>query len=204
MRCGIWRTCWQRASRRKRWNFSTGCCARAKRRRRLLGALAWMYRKLLEAQELPAGAPEWQAASRLKMRGECGGTGGAAIEKISEDAAHERSGRTVRSRQPLEIRRNKSARGDGIPGNAARFSAHPRSDDCHKIRLVAQPLSGCADFAIAVGRCSLRVRLTKSHSQEWLCYSACLTLSRQRPVHSPPRSTATCSDSPCSPRARPC
>ena len=36
----------------------------------LLGALAWMYRKLLEAQELPAGAAGWQAASRLKMRSE--------------------------------------------------------------------------------------------------------------------------------------
>jgi DNA polymerase-3 subunit delta len=35
----------------------------------LLGALAWMYRKLLEAQELPAGATGWQAASRLGMRG---------------------------------------------------------------------------------------------------------------------------------------
>jgi DNA polymerase-3 subunit delta len=34
----------------------------------LLGALAWMYRKLLEAQELPAGAGGWQAAGRLKMR----------------------------------------------------------------------------------------------------------------------------------------
>jgi len=34
----------------------------------LLGALAWMYRKLLEAQELPAGTNGWQAASRLKMR----------------------------------------------------------------------------------------------------------------------------------------
>ena len=34
----------------------------------MLGALAWMYRKLLEAQELPAGAQGWQAASRLKMR----------------------------------------------------------------------------------------------------------------------------------------
>ena len=34
----------------------------------LLGALAWTFRKLLEAQELPAGAPEWQARSRLKMR----------------------------------------------------------------------------------------------------------------------------------------
>jgi DNA polymerase III subunit delta len=33
----------------------------------ILGALAWMYRKLLEAQELPAGMPGWQAASRLKM-----------------------------------------------------------------------------------------------------------------------------------------
>jgi DNA polymerase-3 subunit delta len=36
----------------------------------LLGALAWMYRKLLEAQELPMGMQGWQAASRLKMRTE--------------------------------------------------------------------------------------------------------------------------------------
>lgn len=34
----------------------------------LVGGLAWMYRKLLEAQELPLGTPGWQAASRLKMR----------------------------------------------------------------------------------------------------------------------------------------
>jgi DNA polymerase-3 subunit delta len=36
----------------------------------LLGGLAWMYRKLLEAQELPQGTNGWQAASRLKMRTE--------------------------------------------------------------------------------------------------------------------------------------
>jgi DNA polymerase III subunit delta len=34
----------------------------------LLGAVAWMYRKLLEAKELPASAAGWQAAGRLKMR----------------------------------------------------------------------------------------------------------------------------------------
>src|SRR4029077_19261210 len=34
----------------------------------LLGALAWMYRKLLEAQELPAGQVGREASSRLKMR----------------------------------------------------------------------------------------------------------------------------------------
>jgi DNA polymerase III subunit delta len=34
----------------------------------LVGALAWTYRKLLEAQELPPGTVGWQAASRLKMR----------------------------------------------------------------------------------------------------------------------------------------
>jgi DNA polymerase-3 subunit delta len=34
----------------------------------LLGAMAWTYRKLLEAQELPAGTNGWQAASRLGMR----------------------------------------------------------------------------------------------------------------------------------------
>jgi DNA polymerase-3 subunit delta len=34
----------------------------------LLGALAWMFRRLLEAQELPANTSEGQAASRLRMR----------------------------------------------------------------------------------------------------------------------------------------
>ncbi|HEX4642310.1 MAG TPA: DNA polymerase III subunit delta [Candidatus Acidoferrales bacterium] len=34
----------------------------------LVGALAWTFRKLLEAQELPAGTNGWQAAGRLKMR----------------------------------------------------------------------------------------------------------------------------------------
>jgi DNA polymerase-3 subunit delta len=34
----------------------------------LLGVLAWMYRKLLEAQELPAGATGGHAASRLHMQ----------------------------------------------------------------------------------------------------------------------------------------
>ncbi len=38
----------------------------------LLGALAWMYRKLLEAQELPAGVQGWQAASRLHMQAKTG------------------------------------------------------------------------------------------------------------------------------------
>jgi DNA polymerase-3 subunit delta len=40
----------------------------------LLGALAWMYRKLLEAQELPAGTTGWQAAGRLRMRSEAAET----------------------------------------------------------------------------------------------------------------------------------
>jgi DNA polymerase III subunit delta len=34
----------------------------------LLGALAWTFRRLLEAQELPANTTGWQAASRLRMR----------------------------------------------------------------------------------------------------------------------------------------
>jgi DNA polymerase-3 subunit delta len=36
----------------------------------LVGALAWMYRKLIEAQEAPANLTGWQAASRLRMRPE--------------------------------------------------------------------------------------------------------------------------------------
>ena len=39
----------------------------------LLGALAWMYRKLLEAQELPAGMAGQQAAGRLRMRPDAAG-----------------------------------------------------------------------------------------------------------------------------------
>jgi DNA polymerase-3 subunit delta len=36
----------------------------------LVGAMAWMYRKLLEAQELPAHLSGWQAARQLGMRPE--------------------------------------------------------------------------------------------------------------------------------------
>jgi DNA polymerase-3 subunit delta len=36
----------------------------------IVGALAWMYRKLLEAQELPAHTNKYQAAGRLRMRPE--------------------------------------------------------------------------------------------------------------------------------------
>lgn len=36
----------------------------------LVGAMAWMYRKLLEAQELPTHTQSWQAARQLNMRGE--------------------------------------------------------------------------------------------------------------------------------------
>jgi len=35
---------------------------------KLLGALAWMYRKLIEAQEAPAHFNKFQAAGKLKMR----------------------------------------------------------------------------------------------------------------------------------------
>jgi DNA polymerase III delta subunit len=34
----------------------------------LVGAMAWMYRKLLEAQELPTGSGGWQVARQLGMR----------------------------------------------------------------------------------------------------------------------------------------
>jgi DNA polymerase-3 subunit delta len=34
----------------------------------LVGALAWMYRKLIEARELPPHTPGWQAAGQLNMR----------------------------------------------------------------------------------------------------------------------------------------
>jgi DNA polymerase III subunit delta len=36
----------------------------------IVGALAWMYRKLIEARELPAGTPSFQAARQLSMRSE--------------------------------------------------------------------------------------------------------------------------------------
>jgi DNA polymerase III subunit delta len=34
----------------------------------IVGAMAWMYRKLMEAQDLPRGADAWQAARVLRMR----------------------------------------------------------------------------------------------------------------------------------------
>jgi DNA polymerase III subunit delta len=39
----------------------------------LVGAMAWMYRKLIEAQELPPGTNEYAAAGRLRMRADAAG-----------------------------------------------------------------------------------------------------------------------------------
>jgi len=50
---------------------------------RIVGALAWMYRKLLEAQELPAHASAWDAARRLAMRRESAEPVLARARKIS-------------------------------------------------------------------------------------------------------------------------
>jgi DNA polymerase III delta subunit len=36
----------------------------------LVGAMAWMYRKLIEVQELPPGTNSYAAAGRLRMRPE--------------------------------------------------------------------------------------------------------------------------------------
>lgn len=36
----------------------------------IVGVLGWMYRKLIEARELPAHTRGWEAASRLQMRGD--------------------------------------------------------------------------------------------------------------------------------------
>ena len=40
----------------------------------MLGAITWMYRKLIEARELPPGTNQYQASRELNMRGD-----GAAI-----------------------------------------------------------------------------------------------------------------------------
>jgi DNA polymerase III subunit delta len=48
----------------------------------IVGALAWMYRKLLEAQELPAHASAWDAARRLAMHKETAELALARARKI--------------------------------------------------------------------------------------------------------------------------
>ncbi len=54
----------------------------------LLGALAWMYRKLLEAQELPPGTQRISGSRPPQNASRCSGTCHAAIQKISQIAAH--------------------------------------------------------------------------------------------------------------------
>ena len=90
----------------------------------LLGALAWTFRKLLEAQELPAGTNGWQAAGRLKMRSEAAERAVRQSRKFPKVAANERPSRPIRSRQPPQIRRNNPARRNGIPGNAASLAGY--------------------------------------------------------------------------------
>lgn len=50
---------------------------------RLVGALAWMYRKLVAAAEVPAGAAPWQAARQLGMRPEAARTAVEHAHRLS-------------------------------------------------------------------------------------------------------------------------
>ncbi len=50
---------------------------------KLIGALAWMYRKLVAAAELPQGVSSWQAAKRLGMRPEAAGTAAEHAHRLS-------------------------------------------------------------------------------------------------------------------------
>lgn len=51
----------------------------------IVGALSWMYRKLIEARELPLGAQSWQAARELNMRQETAAIALAHARKIPRE-----------------------------------------------------------------------------------------------------------------------
>ncbi|MHB8542369.1 MAG: DNA polymerase III subunit delta [Candidatus Acidiferrales bacterium] len=51
----------------------------------IVGALAWMYRKLIEAKELPPGTNQYQAARDLNMRPEGAGIAMAQSRKIPRE-----------------------------------------------------------------------------------------------------------------------
>ncbi|HKV28077.1 MAG TPA: DNA polymerase III subunit delta [Candidatus Acidoferrales bacterium] len=51
----------------------------------IVGALAWMYRKLVEARELPPGTNQFQAARDLGMRSESAGIAIAQARKFSRE-----------------------------------------------------------------------------------------------------------------------
>ncbi|MHB8754308.1 MAG: DNA polymerase III subunit delta [Candidatus Acidiferrales bacterium] len=51
----------------------------------IVGALAWMYRKLIEARELPLGTNQFQAARDLNMRSEGAGIAMAQSRKIPRE-----------------------------------------------------------------------------------------------------------------------
>ena len=50
-----------------------------------IGGMAWMFRKLMEAQQLPAGTSSWQAAGRLRMRPETAELAVRSARKFSRE-----------------------------------------------------------------------------------------------------------------------
>jgi len=66
--CGNWRTWLASRQPSEALEFLDSLLREGEQPASLLVLLAWMYRKLLEAQELPVGVKDWQAASRLHMQ----------------------------------------------------------------------------------------------------------------------------------------
>lgn len=71
--------------RRAAMEFLDGLLREGEQPAQIVGALAWMYRKLVEARELPLGANQFQAARELGMRPEAAAIALAQSRKIPKE-----------------------------------------------------------------------------------------------------------------------
>ena len=72
--------------RRAAMDFLDGVLRTGEQPAPIVGALAWMYRKLIEARELPAGTNQYQAARELGTRPETASIALAQSRRIPRDA----------------------------------------------------------------------------------------------------------------------
>ena len=85
----------------------------------IVGALAWTYRKLIEARDLPAQTQRISGGAATGHASGSGRNGRSPGAPHSEEGIARGAGGAGRGRQPVEVRESGSARADGISDRAA-------------------------------------------------------------------------------------
>ena len=119
---GSLRTCWQAANASAALAFLDNLLREGEQPAGIVGALAWMYRKLIEARDLPAHTNGFQAARQLGMRPDAAEAAVRQAHRIPKKELLAGLAALAEADSQLKSANPESARDDGVSDRAAHLA----------------------------------------------------------------------------------